>query len=206
MILDNKAALPNLANSFNNKDSFPDFVIDVHGQGSKLVHKHMLSINSAYFKARCNFSDHLTIDKTDDAEHFIEMIKSLYTGKLNVTNVAVMLALSKKYKVASVERALLDYLQYHINRDNFFEVLNFIDHPEILRAVEKFCGKVDVNYIFNSEKLLQLSSEAFKQVMMIITKQQSSSKGKAFDVVKQWIASDIEKRTRHEDELARIFE
>jgi hypothetical protein len=115
--------------NFLSSGEFSDLTLVVNGKKEYKVHKLILASNSDFFKKllfndfKESFSGRVEIGFADPDDVFGDVLRFLYTGKINIGkhNAVALLATADHYLIESLKSVSLTYINEMIHRDNALE-------------------------------------------------------------------------------------
>jgi hypothetical protein len=166
--------MENLKDSLVNAKKFSDviFTFPTTSDQSIFGHKAILSSNCIVFAKM--FSGAFAVEKKIqivDIKHevFLELIKYIYTGALDLTktNMAELLYAGQKYLLKDLKIKAEKFVLDNTNYVNLLEIMNAsnsFENPAIAtKCCELFCD--NPLHFLNNEQFLNLSAKALKMVM-----------------------------------------
>jgi hypothetical protein len=203
-----------LRNAFNNPDSFSDMEINFRTSNCVLkTHRFVLALASDYFSAiiRSTYIDQkkfkLDID-TEDEILFTNLIKSIYTGDIDVPDVASvipMLNMAAKYQLKQQELILAEYLVQNITKENVFQCLALDSerdlYKDVFAKVKKIMSECSRD-LLKGDAILDLDHTQFVVVIDAIVSNDVSDV--VHDTLEKWIAYDEKKRISYTYELLKL--
>jgi hypothetical protein len=120
--------------NFLTSGEFSDLTLVLNGKKEYKVHKLILASNSDFFKKllfndkfKDSFSGRVEIGFADPDDVFGDVLRFLYTGKINIGkhNAVALLATADHYLIESLKSVSLTYINEMIHRDNALEGLHF---------------------------------------------------------------------------------
>jgi hypothetical protein len=196
-----------LAPLFNN-EQFSDCTVTFTNNKQTLhFHKIVLSMSSDFFSAcflgGMRESIEGTIELDDEEEmipHVVTLLKSLYTGSIEVDDPDVLITLLQvvdKYQLKTLEPCLVEYLVKHVNPDTalqwkYFELdRNNPAYQKIFTKINSVLRSKRKN-ILSGNSLLSLEVEEYAQIIEVLTTKESTAM--SLENVNRWIQKDEEKR------------
>ncbi len=139
---------------FLNTGEFSDLTLVVNGKKEYRVHKLILASNSDFFKKlvfndfKESFSGRVEIGFADPDDVFGDVLRFLYTGKVNISkqNAVALLATADHYLIESLKSVSLTYINEMIHRDNALEVLCQAIRYQVVDVMDICVGVVARNF------------------------------------------------------------
>ncbi|KAL0480603.1 hypothetical protein AKO1_002919 [Acrasis kona] len=191
--------------SMFNDTSFSDIQIKFKASSNVLyVHRNILAFHSEVLKAMFlspmqeSLSNVVNIED-DDEELFIIMIKSFYTGmiEINEQKMASLAELADKYRCKNLENKCFEYLAESMNESNCLSCLflNVEDNQrfnDLREAAYRFIG-LQFNTLSHSSTFLLLD---FDKVSFILSREDLlvDSEDRILEFVITWVEVDLQDR------------
>ena len=133
---------------------FSDLTLVVNGKKEYRVHRLILASNSDFFKKllfndfKESFSGRVEIGFADPDDVFGDVLRFLYTGKINISkqNAVALLATADHYLIESLKSVSLTYITELIHRDNALEVLTQAIRYQVSDVMDICVGVVARNF------------------------------------------------------------
>jgi len=212
----NKTSSNFLAGAFN-QEEFSDFQIKFSSSGNTLfVHRVILAKGSEFFdvclhsQMKESLVQTMDIDDTlEDEKLFTEMIKSLYTGKVELSETSSLVPLLKmagKYGIASLEKELANYLQDHLTDENLLSCYTLdsssLKLQELFQRVRSRLN-FKAQELLSSNKIVELDYFVIHQILSDMSS--PSLLSLSLDTVVRWIEHDEHNRAQYTFPLTKLI-
>lgn len=176
--------------------------------GTKIfqTHKLILSISSDVFKTMLtspkwpeSYTSHITLQEEPECvEVFEDVLRYLYTGKINLSHVSVLpiLTLADKYNIGDLSQVCIDYMcEHYVAPKNECHVISWLKYASMCchKQLEHICEEYIIwnfQHVVETEDFLMISEEMLIKFLSssdIVVHDEIS----LFKQVKRWISKEI---------------